>query len=99
MKGRAGQKVAAFITHLAPAYPDQEMDAFTKLIQTACQENEMEYVGSFDCYGYLNDTLHKPVQEAQKLTDERWAGVVEQMTGKPNEEDVAKAKVWVQNLF
>ena len=99
MKGRVGQKVARFITHFAPAYPDQEMKAFTKSIQMACQENEMEYVGSFDCQGYLNDALHKPVQGAQKLSDEQWAGMVKQMTGKPNEEDVNNAKAFVRSLL
>jgi len=99
MKGKAGQKLAGFITHFAPAYPDQEMDAFTKSIQSACQENGMEYVGSFDCQGYLNDALHKPVQEKMGLSDEQWAGMVEQMTGKPNAEDVEKAKAFVRSLL
>lgn len=99
MKGKSGQKMAGFITHFAPAYPDQEMDAFTKSLKSACQENGMEYVGSFDCQGYLNDALHKPVQEKMGLSDEQWAGMVEQMTGKPNEEDVINAKAFVQSLL
>jgi flavodoxin I len=99
LKGRAGQKMAGFITHFAPAYPDQEMDAFTKPLKSTCQENEMEYVGSFDCQGYLNEALHKPVQEKLGLSDEQWAGMVKEMTGKPNADDVDNAKAFVRSLL
>ncbi len=99
IKGRAGQKMAGFITHFVPAYPDQEMDAFTKPLKSASQENGMDYVGSFDCQGYLNDALHKPVQEKLQLSDEQWAGMVKEMTGKPSADDVDNAKAFVRNLL
>ena len=33
------------------------------------------------------------------LSDEDWAGMVEQMTGHPNEEDVANAKACVREVL
>lgn len=99
MKGREGQQLAAFITHFSPAYPEQKMDQFTKTIQNACDTNGIDYRGSFDCQGYLVDRLHDHVKGMLKLDDEQWAGMVKQMTGKPNEEDVANAKSFAKSLL
>ncbi|MBL7177134.1 MAG: flavodoxin [Desulfobacteraceae bacterium] len=95
----SGQKMAGFITHFAPAYPDQAMDGFTEPIKTACQEKGMEYKGCFDCQGALTESLHEMVKNNQKLTDEQWEGMVKQMTGRPNEEDVANAKAFAKEVL
>ena len=95
----SGQKLAGFITHFAPAYPEQDMDGFTEPIKTACKEKGIEYKGSFDCQGFLNEALHEAVQKKMNLTDEQWAGMVEQMTGRPNEEDVANAKTFAKSVL
>jgi flavodoxin I len=95
----SGQKMAGFITHFTPAYPDQDMDGFTEPIKVACKEKGIEYKGSFDCQGALAESMHKPVQKKLNLNDEQWADVVKQMTGRPNEEDVAKAKAFARELF
>ena len=95
----SGQKMAGFITHFAPAYPDQAMDGFTEPIKTACQEKGMEYKGCFDCQGALTESLHEMVKKNQKLTDEQWEGMVKQMTGRPNEEDVANAKAFAKEVL
>ena len=91
--------MAGFITHFAPAYPDQAMDGFTEPIKAACQEKGMEYKGCFDCQGALTESLHEMVKESQKLTDEQWAGMVEQMTGRPNDEDAANAKAFAKDVL
>ena len=95
----SGQKMAGFITHFAPAYPEQDMDGFTEPIKAACQEKGIEYKGSFDCQGFLAEALHDPVQEKMNLNDEQWADMVKQMTGHPNEEDVTKAKVFAKKVL
>jgi len=45
LQAGSGQKMAGFITHSAPAYPDQDMDAFTEPIKAACKEKGIEYKG------------------------------------------------------
>ncbi|MBW2062424.1 MAG: flavodoxin [Deltaproteobacteria bacterium] len=95
----SSQKMAGFITHFAPAYPEQALDKYTEPITTACQEKGIEYKGSFDCQGALTESLHEMVKKRQNLTDEQWEGMVKQMTGHPNEEDVAKAKEFVKNVL
>jgi flavodoxin len=92
LQASSGQKLAGFITHFAPAYPEQDMTKFAEPIKAACQEKGIEYVGCFDCQGALAQPMHEPVQKKLGLSDEAWAGMVEQMTGHPNEEDVANAK-------
>jgi flavodoxin I len=95
----SGQKMAGFITHFAPAYPDQAMDGFTEPIKAACKEKGIEYKGCFDCQGALTETLHEMVKKKRNLTDEQWVEMVKQMTGRPNEEDEGRAKAFTKELF
>jgi flavodoxin I len=99
LQATSGQKMAGFITHFAPAYPDQDMDEFTEPIKAACQEKGIEYKGCFDCQGFLTEALHGPVQEKMNLTDEQWADMVKQMTGRPNVEDEGKAKAFAKTIL
>ncbi len=99
LKATAGQQMAGFITHMAPAYPEQDMDAFAEPMQTACKAKGIEYRGCFDCQGFLAEAMHEPVQKKLALDDEKWAGMVKQMTGRPNQEDVENAKAFVRKLF
>ena len=95
----SGQKMAGFITHFAPAYPDQAMDKFTEPIVSVCQKAGIEYKGCFDCQGFLTEALHEMVKEKQNFSDEQWEGMVKQMTGRPNEEDVTKAKAFAREAL
>jgi flavodoxin len=95
----SGQKMAGFITHFAPAYPEQAMDGFTEPLKTVCKEKGIEYKGCFDCQGALAESLHEMVKQRQGLSDEQWAEMVKQMTGRPNEEDVAKAKAFAKEVL
>lgn len=99
LQASSGQKMAGFITHMAPAYPDQDMGTFTEPIKAACKEKGIEYVGCFDCQGFLAETMHAPVQKMLKMSDEQWADMVKQMTGRPNEEDVEKAKAFAREVL
>jgi flavodoxin I len=93
------QKMACFITHFAPAYPDQSMEAFTEPVKTLCKEKGIEYKGSFDCQGALTESLHERVQKKLNLSDEQWADMVKQMTGHPSQEDIAKAKAFARKVL
>lgn len=95
----SSQKMAGFITHMAPAYPEQDMDAFADPIKAVCKEKGMEYVGCFDCQGFLAVAMHTAVQKKLNMSDEKWADMVKQMTGRPNREDVANAKAWSKKLL
>ena len=95
----SGQKMAGFITHFTLAYPDQDMDGFTEPIKAACKEKGIEYKGCFDCQGALTESLHEMVKKKLNLTNEQWAEMVKQMTGRPNEEDDGKAKAFARELF
>ncbi len=88
-----------FITHMAPAYPDQDMGAFTEPIKAACKEKGIEYKGCFDCQGFLAEAMHAPVQKKIGMSDEQWSGMVKQMTGHPNEEDVEKANAFAREIL
>jgi hypothetical protein len=39
------------------------------------------------------------VQKKLNLSDEQWAGMVKQMTGHPNEDDVANAKAFARKVL
>jgi flavodoxin I len=99
MQAVSGQKMAGFITHFAPAYPDQDMDGFTEPIKTACKEKGIEYKGCFDCQGALTESLHTAVQKKLNLSDGQWADMVKQMTGHPNKEDMEKAKAFAKEVL
>ena len=94
-----GQKMAGFITHFAPSYPDQDMDGFTEPFKTACKEKGIEYMGCFDCQGALTESLHEVVQKKLNLNDAQWSDMVKQMTGHPNEVDMAKAKTCAKEVL
>lgn len=98
-KTTSGQKLIGFITHMAPAYPNQDMDKFTEPIKAACKEKGIEYVGCFDCQGFLAESMHAAVQKKLGLSDEAWADMVKQMTGRPNKEDVANAKACAKEVL
>ena len=95
----SGQKMAGFITHMAPAYPEQDMEAFADPIKTACKEKGIEYVGCFDCQGFLAEAMHAAVQKKLNMSDEQWAEMVKQMTGHPDDEDVANAKACAKEVL
>lgn len=99
LKASSGQKIAGFITHMSPAYPAQDMQAFTEPIEVACKANDIEYKGCFDCQGYLADAMHGSVQQMLKMDDEQWTGMVKAMTGRPNDEDVANAKEYARAVM
>jgi flavodoxin I len=99
IQASSGQKMAGFITHFAPAYPDQDMEGFTEPIKAACKEKGIEYKGCFDCQGFLAESLHEVVQKKMNLADEQWSDMVKQMTGRPNEEDEGKAKAFAKTVL
>lgn len=53
----------------------------------------------FDCQGFLAESMHAPVQKKLNMADDQWAGMVKQMAGRPNQEDVDKAKAFAKALF
>jgi flavodoxin I len=99
MPAGAGRKMAGFITHFAPAYPQQALDGFTEPIKAACRDKGIEYQGCFDCQGALTESLHEMVRKRQNLSEEQWKKMVEQMTGRPNNEDAAKAKAFARQVL
>ncbi len=99
LQASSGQKMAGFITHFAPAYPEQDMDGFAEPIKAACKEKGIEYKGCFDCQGFLAESMHEMVQKKMNLTDEQWADMVKQMTGRPNQEDVDNAKACAKEVL
>jgi flavodoxin I len=99
IQASSSQKMAGFITHFAPAYPEQAMDGFTEPIKSACKEKGIEYKGCFDCQGALTESLHEMVKKKQNLTDEQWSDMVKQMTGRPNEEDEGRAKAFAKSVL
>jgi flavodoxin len=99
LKATSGQQMAGFMTHMAPAYPDQDMDAFTDPMKAACKEKGIQFKGCFDCQGFLAESMHAPVQKKLNMEDAQWAEMVKAMTGRPNQDDVANAKTFVKALF
>lgn len=99
VKAGSNQKMAGFITHFAPAYPEQDMERFAEPIQATCKEYEIEYKGCFDCQGALAEAMHEAVKKKLNLSDDAWADMAKQMAGTPNEEDVAKAKEFAREVL
>ena len=99
LKASSGQKMAGFITHMAPAYPEQDMEAFAEPIKATCKENGIEYKGCFDCQGFLAEAMHGAVQKKLNFDDDQWADMVKQMTGRPSEEDEGKAKAFAKTVL
>jgi len=99
LKATSGQQMAGFITHMAPVYPEQDMDAFAEPMKAACKEKGIEFKGCFDCQGFLAESMHGPVQKKLNMEDDQWAEVVKQMTGRPNQQDVDNAKAFVRGLI
>lgn len=91
--------LAGFITHAAPAYPQQDIDEMCRPFVDACKDKEMAYAGSFDCQGYLADSMHDAVQKMQQVYDSAWAEKVAQMTGHPDADDVAAAKAFARAVL
>jgi len=99
MQAGSAQQMAGFITHSAPAYPDQELDRISEPIKTACDKNNMEYKGCFSCQGFLSEALHEMIKKRQNLTDEQWAERVNQMTGHPDADDLGKARIFTRGVL
>jgi flavodoxin len=99
LQASTGQKMAGFITHFAPAYPEQDMEAFTEPIKAACKAKGIEYMGCFDCQGALAESMHAAVQKKLNVSDEQWAEMVKQMTGHPDEADEANARACAKKVL
>jgi flavodoxin I len=95
----SGQKIAGFVTHSAPTYPDQELDKFSEPIQAACKKNDVQYKGCFACQGFLSEALHEMIKTSQNLTDEQWAESLAQMTGHPDADDLEKARAFAREVL
>lgn len=61
---------------------------FFNAISTGFAQN----LGNADNQGALTESLYEAVQKKLNLSDEQWANMVKQMTGQPDELDVANAK-------
>jgi flavodoxin I len=94
-----GKKLAGFVTHSGAAYPEQILSKFTEPFKGACEKNALEYLGCFNCQGFLTPAIHDMVKKAQNLTDEQWAERVKEMTGHPDTEDLAKAKAFARKVL
>ncbi len=95
----ACSQLAGFITHSGPAYPAQDMEGFVEPLTAACKEKGIEYKGSFSCQGYLTEAIHDMVKQSQNATDEQWAETVKQMSGHPDEKDVANAMEFARGVL
>lgn len=95
----SGQKMACFITHAAPAYPEQDIDKIIEPIKAVCQKNDMKYSGCFDCQGYLTEELHEMIKQRQGATDEQWAEKVKQMRGHPDAKDLEMARSFAKKVL
>lgn len=91
-----GLRLAGFITHAATAYPKQALEQMTQPFVDICRDKEMEYLGCFNCQGYLADFMHEAVQKMQNASDEEWREKVKRMTGHPNAKDEADAKAFAR---
>ena len=90
-------RIAGFITHAATAYPKQTLDQMTQAFVDVCNEKDMEYMGCFNCQGYMADFMHAAVKKMQKASDEEWQEKVKRMTGHPNADDEADAKAFARS--
>ena len=99
IKSGSGQRIACFITHAAPAYPEQDIDKITEPIKAVCQKNNMKYTGCFDCQGFLTEELHEFIKERQGASDEEWAEKVRQMTGHPDAKDLEMARSFAKKVL
>ena len=95
----SGGKLAGFVTHSGAAYPEQILSKFAEPFKAACEKNALEYLGCFNCQGFLNPAIHEMVKKGQNLTDEQWTERVKQMTGHPDAEDLAKAKAFAREIL
>ena len=96
----SGKKMAGFLTHAGPAYPEQTMSKFTEPFKTALRKKWPGLPGKFQLPGsLLNPAIHEMVKKGQNLTDEQWAERVSQMTGHPNAEDLNKARAFAKDLI
>ena len=77
----------------------QDYKTELKKLEDITPDDVAEYKGCFDCQGFLAEAMHGPVQKKLNLDDDQWAGMVKQMTGCPNEEDVANAKAFAKTIL
>ncbi len=56
----------------------------------------MDYKGCFDCQGVLAESLQK---KGPNMTDEQWKAMLSQMSGHPDEDDVAAAKAFAKSVL
>jgi len=94
-----GMKLAGFITHAAPDYPQQAIEQMTQAFVEICENKEMEYKGCFNCQGYLADSMHDAVRQMQKVDDKEWREKVKQMTDHPDANDEANAGTFAKSVL
>jgi flavodoxin len=94
-----GKKLACFVTHSAPAYPEQDMERFIEPILAACDTNRLQFIGSFSCQGFLDKKMHEMIRSRKGLTKEEWTKKVDQMSGHPDERDLSDARSFVRELL
>ncbi len=92
-------KLSGFITHAAPVYPQQEIEAMCQPFVDVCIDKGMTFTGCFDCQGYLTDFMHDTVRKMQKVDNNAWAEKVAQMKGHPDADDEVAARAFVKSVL
>ena len=91
-----GLRLAGFITHAATAYPKQTLEQMAQPVAEICRDKDVEYLGCFNCQGYLADFMHEAVKKMQNASDAEWQEKVKRMMGHPNANDEADAKAFAR---
>jgi flavodoxin I len=61
-----------------------------------CPSAALNGKGCFDCQGVLAESLQK---KGPNMTDEQWEAMLSQMSGHPDEDDVAAAKAFAKSVL
>jgi len=99
MPDMSGVKAAGFITHSDPAYPDQATEKIADPLAETLGAKGLEFKGLFTSIGFLTPDLHEMIRKRRNLTDEQWEARLGKMAGHPNEEDVARARAFAEEVL
>lgn len=101
-------KLAGFVTHAVytPEGGDRQRKKYNewagRCVQTferVCQEKEIKWCGFFSCQGAPSPPIKDFIHREIVVDEKEWAEYLAQVRGRPNEDDLEKAREFAQAVL
>ncbi|MBT3312404.1 MAG: flavodoxin [Desulfobacterales bacterium] len=95
----SGGAVAGFVTHAGDIYDKKNFETGLKNLEDGSKSKGYNFLGCYNCQGFLTPELHDMIKQAQNVPDDEWETLINGMKEHPNTEDEVNAKTFAREIL